>query len=100
MVTATATKTDLFSTPFEIPSVDEVSKQIRGLGEKLVESSKSAGLVTLDAYEKALKNAADLEAKAASATKLEWVSALASTHAKFVADVTSTYTDAARDLLK
>ena len=41
----------------------------------------------------------DFEAKVASASQLEWVSALATTHAKFVSDMSASYTKAARDLL-
>jgi hypothetical protein len=84
----------------DLPSVEQATQRIRDLNERLIESSKSAGLVTLDAYEKALQSLVDFEAKVAGATQLDWVSALASTHAKFIADVSSSYTKAARDLLK
>ena len=59
------------------------------MNARLIESSKSAGNVTLDAYEKALQSLVDFEEKVASASQLEWVSALASTHAKFVTDVSA-----------
>ncbi|MDQ6851828.1 MAG: hypothetical protein M3070_18180 [Actinomycetota bacterium] len=85
---------------FELPSVEAATERIRDLNERLIISSKSAGLVALDAYEKALQSLVDFEEKVASASQLEWVSALASTHAKFIADVSSSYTKAARDLLK
>jgi len=98
MPTATAqTKTSI---PFEIPSVEETTQRIRDLNERLISSSKSAGLTTLDAYEKALQSLAEFEEKVASATQLDWVSALATTHAKFIADVTGSYAKAARELLK
>jgi hypothetical protein len=98
---ATATSQTKTTTPsFEIPSVEEATQRIRGLNERLIESSKSAGLTTLEAYEKALQSLADFEEKVASATQLDWVSALATTHAKFIADVSGSYTKAARELLK
>jgi hypothetical protein len=106
MATTTQTKTGSTEAPkssfpsFEIPSVEEVSDRIRGLNERLIESSKSAGAVTLDAYEKALQSLVEFEEKVASASQLEWVSALATTHAKFITDVSSSYTKAARELLK
>jgi hypothetical protein len=84
----------------DLPSVEEATQRIRDLNERLIESSKSAGLVALDAYEKALQSLVDFEQKVASASQLDWVSALATTHAKFIADVTTSYTEAARDLLK
>jgi hypothetical protein len=101
MATATANSNTKAgsSAPFEIPSVEETTQRIRDLNERLISSSKSAGLVALDAYEKALQSLVDFEEKVASATQIDWVSALATTHAKFIGDVTSSYTKAARDLL-
>ena len=93
---------DTHDTPtpvFELPSVDEAGKRIRALNERFVESSKSSGLVALDAYEKALNGLVDFESKVASASQVEWVSAVARTHSRFVADLSSSYTTAARDLL-
>ncbi len=98
MAAAAQSKTD---TPtFEIPSVEEATKRIRDLNERLIETSKSAGLTTLDAYEKALQSLVDFEEKVASASQLDWVSALATTHAKFITDLSTSYTKAARDLIK
>lgn len=89
-----------------IPSFDftgtaeEATERIRELNERLIESSKSAGLVALDAYEKALQSLVEFEEKVASASQLDWVSALATTHAKFISDVSASYTKAAREVLK
>src|SRR3981081_3381122 len=98
-----ATEQNKTSTPtpsFDLPSAAEATQRIRDLNERLIESSKTAGLVTLDAYEKALQSLVDFEEKVASATQLDWVSALATTHAKFITDVSAAYTNATRDLLK
>jgi predicted RNA-binding Zn ribbon-like protein len=78
---------------------EEAATRIRELNERLLESSKAAGTTTLDAYEKALTTLVDFEEKAAGASQLEWVSALAQTHASFVRDVSAAYTKAARELL-
>jgi hypothetical protein len=78
---------------------EDAAKRIRDLNERLIESSKAAGLTTLDAYEKALKRMIDFEQKVAGASQLDWVSAIAETYATFVQDVSSAYTKAARDLL-
>jgi hypothetical protein len=87
--------------PFGVDSAayEEAAQRIRDLNERLIESSKAAGLTTLDAYEKALKSLVDFEQKVAGASQLDWVSALASTYATFVQDVSGAYTKAARDLL-
>ena len=101
MATATAqSKTSTPDSGFEFPSVEETTQRIRDLNERLIESSKSAGLVTLDAYEKALQSLADFEQKVAKASQLDWVTALAATHAKFISDLSTSYTSAVRDQLK
>jgi hypothetical protein len=100
MATSTQSKPTSSIPSIEIPSVEEVTERIRALNERLIESSKSAGTVTLDAYEKTLQSLVDFETKVASASQLDWVSALATTHAKFISDVSGSYTKAARELLK
>ncbi|MDQ2797580.1 MAG: hypothetical protein M3Y06_10520, partial [Actinomycetota bacterium] len=90
---ATASKTKSANTPtFDLPSAEEATKRIRDLNERLIESSKSAGIVSLDAYEKALQSLVDFEEKVATASQLDWVSAVATTHAKFISDVSASYT--------
>jgi hypothetical protein len=98
MPTKTTPPTDA---PFgvDLGAYEEAAQRIRDLNERLIESSKAAGLTTLDAYEKALKSLVDFEQKVAGASQLDWVSALASTYAAFVQDVSGAYTKAARDLL-
>lgn len=99
-MTTTTDKTKTTASAFELPSVGDATQGIRDLNERWMESSRSAGLVTLDAYEKALTSIADFEKKVASDSQVEWVSTLASTHAKLLSDMTASYTKAARDLLK
>lgn len=83
----------------DLGTYEDAAQRIRDLNERLIESAKAAGNTTLDAYEKALQNLVDFEEKVAGASQLEWVSALAQTHAAFVRDLSSAYTKAARDLL-
>jgi hypothetical protein len=99
-MTTTQTKTSTPINPMDLPSVEETTQQIRDLNERLIASTKSAGLVSLDAYEKALQSTVEFEEKVASASQVDWVSALATTHAKFISDVSASYTKAARELLK
>ncbi len=101
MATATTQPKSAAADPiFELPSVEETTQRIRDLNERLIDSSKSAGRVVLDAYEKSLQSLVDFDEKVASASQLEWVSAIATTQAKFIADLSSSFTDAARELLK
>ncbi len=93
------------TTTTSIPSIDPAAleaatERVRELNEKLMVAAKNSGLVALEAYEKALQSMADFEAKVASASQLDWVSALAATHAKFIQDLSTSYTQAARELLK
>lgn len=83
----------------DLGQFEEASTRIRELNERLIASTKAAGSTTLDAYEKALTTLVEFEEKAAGATQLEWVSALAQTHASFVRDMTTAYTKAAREML-
>ena len=83
----------------DLGQFEEASTRIRELNERLIASTKAAGTTTLDAYEKALTTLVEFEEKAAGATQLEWVSALAQTHASFVRDMTTAYTKAAREML-
>jgi|ERR1022692_164424 hypothetical protein len=99
MPTKTVPPTDA-TTGVDFAAFEDAAKRIRDLNERLIESSKAAGLTTLDAYEKALQNLVDFEQKVAGASHLDWVSAIAATYATFVQDVSSAYTKAARDLLK
>lgn len=96
----TKTETANPTSTFSLPSFEEATESIKDLNEKWMESSKNAGFVALDAYEKAVTSIVDFEKKVASDSDLEWVSALATTHAKVISDMTSSYTTAVRDLLK
>jgi hypothetical protein len=85
---------------FELPSLDQATKNVRALSEELLDSSKRAGLTTLDAYEKVVVGIADFEKKAASDTQIPWVSTIATAHAQVLSEMTASYTSAARSLLK
>ncbi len=94
-----ATKTATSTPTFDAAAFEDAAARVRELNERIIAGSKAAGLTTLDAYEKALTSLVDFEQKVAGASQLDWVTALAQTHATFVQDVTAVYTKAARDLL-
>ena len=81
-------------------ATEEAVQRIRDLTERFIESAKTAGNVSLDAYEKSLQTLVEFQEKAAGASQLDWVSSLAAAHAKFVQDVSAAYVSAARDMLK
>ncbi len=98
MATKSAPSTEN-SLGIDLGPYEEAAARVRELNERIIESSKSAGLTSLDAYEKALKSLVEFEQKVAGASQLEWVSALATTHAQFITDVSTAYTKAAREFL-
>ena len=79
---------------------EETADRIRELNEKLIQFAKESGQGTLDTYEKSLQSMLDFEKSLAGRSQLDWVTALANTHAKFVQDLTGFYIKAARDALK
>ena len=81
-------------------AADEATQRIRELTEQFIASAKAAGNQSLDAYEKSLRNLVEFQEQAAGASQLDWVSNIASAHAKFVSDVSAAYVNAARDMLK
>ena len=85
---------------FDTSAFTYVAARLRDLNQRLVESSKIAGLAGLDAYDKAVSGVVVFERSIADASPFGWVSAIANTHATFVREMTSAYTDGARVLLK
>ena len=82
------------------PRVEAVAQRLRKLNERIIEAGKGAGEVTLTSYEKALKSIASTLERGAGSSEVEWISNLATAQAKFIRDVTSAWTSAARDMIK
>ena len=79
-----------------------LSMQIRELEKELeVELvERRPGEATLTAYEKALKAIASSLERGPGKSDVEWISSLATTQAKWIRDVTSAWTSAARGMIK
>jgi hypothetical protein len=77
-----------------------VAKRLRKLNEQIIEAGRDAGESTLDSYEKALKAIANGLERGPGHSDIEWISNLATTQAKFLRDITKSWTTAARDALK
>ncbi|MBB2893654.1 hypothetical protein [Flexivirga oryzae] len=82
------------------PDLEAASARVRELNEKMIEAAKKSGNLSLDAYEKTLKGLVDFEEKAAGASQIDFVNALATAYASFVTEVSNAFTTAARDALK
>ncbi len=73
---------------------------MRKLNERIIDAGRDAGETTLSAYERALKTIATSIERGAGASDIEWLSQLLNTQAKFIRDITSSWTSAARGVLK
>lgn len=73
---------------------------MRKLNERIIDASKEAGETTLGSYERALKAIAATIERGPGSSDVEWVSNLATTQAKYIRDVTTAWTKAARDMIK
>jgi hypothetical protein len=82
------------------PTADAAFEQVKGLNEQWLGSARQAGNLYLDAYEKAVEQAMELELKVADSTKQEWLKSLIQTQADFMREVATSYTSTARSLLK
>ena len=72
---------------------------MRKLNERIIEAGKEAGETTLASYERALKAIAGTLERGPGSSDIEWVSQLATTQAKYIRDVTTAWTKAARDMI-
>ncbi len=73
---------------------------MRKLNERIIEAGKGVGEGALTSYEKALKSIAATLERGPGSSDVEWISNLATTQAKFIRDVTTSWTTAARKALK
>ncbi len=82
------------------PRVEEAAKRIRRLNDRIIDAGKDAGETTLASYERALKAIAKAIQSGPGSSDVEWVSNLATAQAKFIRDLTTSWTSAARKMLK
>jgi hypothetical protein len=81
-------------------NIDAAAERIRDLNERILESSKKAGSVYVDLYEKTLHSIADYQEKVGTQSDAEWVSTIANAQADFTRQLADAYTSSARSLLK
>jgi hypothetical protein len=81
-------------------TADAAAERIRELNERIIESSKKAGNVYLDIYEKTLNSIADYQEKIGEQSQVDWVTTIANAQASFTRDLAGAYSAAARSLIK
>ena len=79
--------------------VSELNEKVTELNEQAVANGRKAGAAYLASYEKAVVSIADSYERAAGATKVDWVSDVATVQADFAREVTKAYTTAVRDIV-
>jgi hypothetical protein len=80
--------------------VEAAADRIRDLNERIIESSRKAGNVYVDLYEKTFHSIADYQEKVGKESDVEWVSTIANAQADFTRQLSDAYTSSARSLLK
>lgn len=80
--------------------MEAVTNRIRRLNERIIDAGRQTGETTLTSYEKALKAIASAVERGPGSSDIDWIANLATTQAKFIRDVTNSWTTAARKVLK
>jgi hypothetical protein len=82
------------------PSVEDAFDQLKELNEEFFASTRKAGNLYLDSYERAVDRAIDLELKLAGLTHQEWLKSVIEAQADITREITTSYATAARSFLK
>jgi hypothetical protein len=82
------------------PSFETALNQVQAASDQFLAAARKAGTLYLDSYEKAVERAIDFERSLADSTQQEWLKGLIDTQADVARELTSSYTSAARALLK
>jgi hypothetical protein len=93
---ATSTHTKQTATP----PFEAAFEQVKDFNEQVMSTARKAGTLYLDSYEKAVDRAIEFELKVAGMTEQEWLKSLVEAQVDFTRELTSSYTTAARSLLK
>jgi hypothetical protein len=80
--------------------IDAAFSQVREASEQFLAAARKAGNLYLDSYESAVERTVELERKFASYSQQEWLRNLIDTQADLTHEFASSYTAAARTLLK
>ena len=79
---------------------EALAERLRKLNERIIEAGREAGEATLHSYERALKTIVSGIEKGPGSSEIDWLAQVAIAQAKFIRDLTDTWTKAARGRLK
>jgi hypothetical protein len=80
-------------------TADYGAERFQELNERILDTTRRAGHVYIDSYEKTLKTVADLQERVAAASQNEWLTSLAVAQADFTRELARVQTQTARQLL-
>jgi hypothetical protein len=80
-------------------TIETASERLAEINEKAASSSRKVGAAYVTSYENAVLSLADSYEKAAGASRVEWVTTVASAQADLAREITKAYTAAARELV-
>jgi len=80
--------------------VEAAARRLRKLNERIIDAGREAGESTLSSYERVLKSIASTIERGPGSSDIEWVSNLATAQARFIRDLASSWTSAARKVLR
>ncbi len=81
-------------------SFDAAFQHVQDASDQFLAAARRAGTLYVDSYEKAVDRAIGLELSLAEQTQQEWLKGLIEAQADIARELTSTYTAAARSVLK
>jgi hypothetical protein len=79
---------------------DAALNQAQEASDQFLAAARKAGTLYLDSYEKAVERTINLELSLADLTQQEWLKSLIEAQAEVARELTSSYTSAARAVLK
>ena len=88
------------SAPSMPQDADEAVKRVKELSDRMLELAKKNGMTWLASYEKILNTMLQLQQRAATATQIEWINALATTNANVMREMSAAYVKTVREGLK
>jgi hypothetical protein len=82
------------------PVIDTAYDQVKELNDQFLATTRKAGHLYLDSYEKAVDRTVALELKLAGMTKQEWLRSIIEAQADLTREFAGSYATVARSLLK
>lgn len=81
------------------PTIELTTERFQELNERALQESRKAGLIAVEAFEKAGWGIADLQARVAKSTQVDWLTSVLDAQAELTRTVVSAQAGAVRGVL-